>query len=520
MSEKKIVKINEVDPLLKLTEKQVEEQLGKCEIGSSATSLRVTKDKIQVMEESVEADLSDSDTEPEDYIFQMKRQNAGMLNKMSPEDQALNKLSSMQNIVNRRKIQRFKKENDDLKRHLERLRMAHRQNTKNLQSLSQAEAYQKVQEKLEESTEVFNKEISFLQTQFNKIRYEIIKKEHTLAKFLQIAYDQEMYFNELKRIVQRKQFSKAEEICRMASPISVGSLMNFETVGEFNLQNKLIRAQYDLLGTQNISVMHDNTKNKKRILHQMSKSPMVNLGDDLDSQYMSKQIKSLRKGKKGLMEEIDKVDQLKKELSYSRMEYDTLRSMYMETLQKLDHKEEEVDKMKSDIELYKKNQNLEYIRMKKRQEHAQEQATKKVEDVKNKYKGYVENLRKELKLSNKLNTRLNEYIDKLKKELVFAKIIMKDPKMSIKANNIMNYSLYKVDTSASTSRSIRSTKRPSLKSSSSRRLTSHTPNGSFSFCPSKNVESYMKSMGTSSPPISSNGKLNIHNFLKLNSPER
>ena len=98
------------------------------------------------------------------------------------------------------------------------------------------------------------------------------------------------------------------------NPISVGSLINFETEGEFDLNNKLTKAQFDLLGTHNISTLHDNTKNMNRILHQMKNTPLVNLGDDLDSQYMSKQIKNMREGKSKLMAEIDKVSRMNKEV--------------------------------------------------------------------------------------------------------------------------------------------------------------------------------------------------------------
>lgn len=142
----------------------------------------------------------------------------------------------------------------------------------------------------------------------------------------------------------------------------------------------------------------------------------------------------------------------------------------------------------------------------------QKKADEKVQAIKNKYQGYVQNLNRELKLSGKLNSRLNEYIEKLKKELVFAKVIIKDPKKMKKASNLMNYSIYRVDKPPSC-RSFHSLKRSSVGASPGRKLLSKTPNESFSFCPTTHVDSLRTSFTTSPPPVSS-GRLKIKNFLK------
>ena len=117
----------------------------------------------------------------------------------------------------------------------------------------------------------------------------------------------------------------------------------------------------------------------------------------------------------------------------------------------------------------------------KRVENLEAEAQRKVDGVKIKYKDYISNLKKELKVSNKVNERLNQYIESLKKELVFAKIIIKNPKKMKKATNLMNFSIYKVNTSPDTTRSHHSVQRSSHVLNSSRKLLAKTPNESFQF---------------------------------------
>jgi len=157
--------------------------------------------------------------------------------------------------------------------------------------LSKEEAHKQIQITVEENIEKFNKEIKFLRSQFTKLRFESIKKEHSLVKFLQIAYDQEMYYNELKRIVSLRQYSKAERMLKKVSPVGMGSLINFEVESEFGLIDKMHKAHISLVGTDNISSLHDTARNLKRISHQMGNAPIPYLEDDLDSKYMTQQIK-------------------------------------------------------------------------------------------------------------------------------------------------------------------------------------------------------------------------------------
>ena len=81
----------------------------------------------------------------------------------------------MQNIINKKKIQKFKIENEDLKKHLGKLRMAHRQNTKNIQITSKVEADKRIHEEMENNIEAFNEEIAYLKVQFSQLRYETMK---------------------------------------------------------------------------------------------------------------------------------------------------------------------------------------------------------------------------------------------------------------------------------------------------------------------------------------------------------
>lgn len=109
-----------------------------------------------------------------------------------------------------------------------------------------------------------------------------------MAKFLQIAYDQEMYMNEIRRIVLAKNYEKAEQILTNTPSVGIGSLIGIEPDYDFGIHSKLKKAQYELVGSQNISKIHDNAKFLRRVTFQMSNMSTVNLSLNLDPQYMSK----------------------------------------------------------------------------------------------------------------------------------------------------------------------------------------------------------------------------------------
>lgn len=220
----------------------------------------------------------------------------------------------MQNIKNHKKIKNLQAENKDLHQQINKVKLANIQEKRNIAATSKVKAEEFFKVKIKNYMKTFEKEIKYLKSQFTQLRFEAIKKEHTLVKFLQIAYDQEMYFNEIRRIVLSKQFRKAGRMLSNVSPNQVGALFNFSAEEQYKISRKLSKAEKDLVGGQNTSVIHDISKISKRIVHQMGRKTEIFLDSNLDSQFISKQLK--QKNKDALKDEIDKKDETKKELEY------------------------------------------------------------------------------------------------------------------------------------------------------------------------------------------------------------
>ena len=138
---------------------------------------------------------------------------------------------------------------------------------------------------------------------------------------------------------------------------------------------------------------------------------------------------------------------------------------------------------------------VEFVQMQELVEKTKQKAEERVMRVRTKYMKYVGDLKEELSVLKKINHRVNGYNETLKKELVFSKLIIKNPKSMKRATNLMNYKLYNISKTPETTRSFHSTHRRSEDHHSSRKLLSKSPNDSFQFQTKKNEMELRKSFG-------------------------
>mmetsp|Transcript_16706 Transcript_16706/g.19355 ORF Transcript_16706/g.19355 Transcript_16706/m.19355 type:complete len:121 (+) Transcript_16706:922-1284(+) len=111
---------------------------------------------------------------------------------------------------------------------------------------------------------------------------------------------------------------------------------------------------------------------------------------------------------------MEKSIQLDKQIKISDKEYETLRTVYLDTLEQLDHKTKLVDALQLEIADLKGSQNKEFLQMQESLNNKEIEINQKIEKIKLKYKNYTDDLKKEIFLSNQINQRMQRYIDSIK----------------------------------------------------------------------------------------------------------
>jgi hypothetical protein len=277
----------------------------------------------------------------------------------------------------------------------------------------------------------FGKEIDYLKQQFNELRIEAIRKDHQLVKFLQIAYDQEMYLNEIRRVVISNDMVKAESIFRKIKTVKIGSLVGLDSEYTFDISRRLEKGKIEILGTK--SGVHDVNKVAKRIQHQLG-IDRVALGMGLDSQYISRERKKEKEKR-----------QLQKQASNEKarvskdMEFELLSGMYKNLIGEREEQDGKIKQLEEQIVKIKEEQKREIKKMTEEVQKKELAVEQKISAVKKWYECLVGDLKLELEISNKINERLENYNQRMKKELVFAKLILKSPKSIRKVDTLMNF---------------------------------------------------------------------------------
>ena len=137
--------------------------------------------------------------------------------------------------------------------------------------------------------DLFDIEIEKLKDQFTNLRFQVIQKEQFLVKFMQIAYDQEMYMNEIRRMISMNLFEKAQKVIENTPSVNIGSIISQTTNDEFNIRDQLAESTYQLTGTHYISQLHDPSKVIKRVNFSMNiDNTIADVSTGLDSRFISK----------------------------------------------------------------------------------------------------------------------------------------------------------------------------------------------------------------------------------------
>lgn len=319
------------------------------------------------------------------------------------------------NISNKRKIKDLKQENNDLKKQVSIVRVSVQQQKKNIMEKVKMESFHNFGETLHSYQNKFSLEVKHLKDQFTTIRLEAIKKDKQLVKFMQIAYDQEMYLNEIRRIVLSKNYKKAEDILKTITSVKLGSIIGIKNENEFKISDKLDHLKFELMGTTNIAKMHDTSKVSKRIKHHMAMDNQLDLTYMLDSQYMSKQFKNTHEEKyQSSKKEIDKTLYLRNEIEIHQNDYKTLRNLYQDAIEKIISREEEIIHLKQTIQDIHNDKDKQYQSLNKKLADKDKQIYGKVNKVKLKYQGCINDLKLELDIAHKLNERSDECLQKVK----------------------------------------------------------------------------------------------------------
>lgn len=297
--------------------------------------------------------------------------------------------------------------------------------------------------KVEVIKDQFDREIAKLESQFSDMRLQLLRKDQTLIKFMQIAYDQEMYIDEIRRIVNT---DLAKEIIKHNPPVQIGNIISQTSNEEYKIKDRFEKAKHDLAGNVNLETVHDKTKIEKRISYQMKlESEVPDLGSNLDSNFISKTLKNIKLQENNhFLSKGEKVKQLEKHITLMTKEYDTLRKLYLDNILMLDKYTLIINEQREKLDNYG-----DIAREKEMFEQGIDaQVNKRVTDIKmkikSKYSKYLSEQKKELDLSSKINERLNDYVERIKKELVIAKLIIKNPRMLKDANQLMNFDLYQL----------------------------------------------------------------------------
>lgn len=137
--------------------------------------------------------------------------------------------------------------------------------------------------------DLFDIEIEKLKDQFTNLRFQVIQKEQFMVKFMQIAYDQEMYMNEIRRMISMNLFEKAQKVIENTPSVNIGSIISQTTNDEFNIRDQLAESTYQLAGTHYISQLHDPSKVIKRVNFSMNiDNTIADVSTGLDSRFISK----------------------------------------------------------------------------------------------------------------------------------------------------------------------------------------------------------------------------------------
>jgi predicted nucleic acid-binding Zn-ribbon protein len=108
------------------------------------------------------------------------------------------------------------------------------------------------------------------------------------------------------------------------------------------------------------------------------------------------------------------VENYKKQIEHINKEYESMRVIYIDTVEELDAKNKEIESLNKKIEKLKGAQKFQVYSIVQDHQKRERDLEFKLDGIEEKYKSYIDDLTKELTLSKKINKRLTEYSDKLK----------------------------------------------------------------------------------------------------------
>ncbi|CAI2386284.1 unnamed protein product [Moneuplotes crassus] len=344
---------------------------------------------------------------------------------------------------------------------------ANLQKMKNYATQMEFNMEKEYKQKLDDIVRFYKKEIKDILKQYNKGRMEATTAHKIVAKLISMNLSQEMFILEIRNKILEGDSNEAanlinNQIIESHSDMFSKKMLRTRGIDKKNIQQVFTAEK--IAGIQGINIVTNEGKPQKVNFKSKRGLTLSSEGSQMSViEQIEKNIEILKKKKeihdaenkkrfeervinnpnmkhakkKSIPDEIDRKDRElseyilendKKMIKQLKFEIDTLENMYNTILDENKYLSREVKSLKDEMILTKK-------RMKDEFQIEKDQLNQKVEEYKHKWKTDKEkNAEKvscfqcELKLQDKIFDRLKKYVNVLKKELVMAKNIIKDPR--------------------------------------------------------------------------------------------
>lgn len=277
-------------------------------------------------------------------------------------------------------------------------------------------ADQKVREKytaiIKQSLLSFQEEVREMQYQYNNLRIQVLKRDELVKKLYLQLYSQESNFTDIKTsLLYSARHSREDSFLKMdfqkASDGLTHPLKSFSTLftavqtKEFHL-DRLVSKQ-------------KKYKDEEETIE--APKPLNVVGD----------------------EKVYKI-----EILYLKNEINALKNLNENYMSQIERRDNEIMQMKDEIRIIKGEHIREVKELKENFHERVSQLEHELNEERQKDKSYKKYTDTELDLVKRINDRLKGYIGVLKKELVLAKNVIKDPAKLNAISKIMNYEYYEI----------------------------------------------------------------------------
>ncbi|CAI2384521.1 unnamed protein product [Moneuplotes crassus] len=335
------------------------------------------------------------------------------------------KIMKLEQIISQLNIRvsRLKDRNKYLESKDSKTRQAKNYEVRTFQKNVEAKLKEKYDNIMKENLVIFEEEVKEIKSQFFNMRMSTISKDNMIKKLINILAKQERYMIEYKNaIVPKLSFNSLAAALRRSKPMSPKAGANIPRMNSLTANDTLSdRANLAAYGNAKLQLRED-----------FSDQIMREVEERYTNMYKSQAAEDFENAI---------IKNYRKENIFLKHDISTLKDINKNHLVEID---KQIDMIKEirDLAAIEKGELLRDIN-KEYDTQLLKIKTKMTEDA-DKYSRYKKYTSAELKLLKNINERLKNYIQVLKKELVYAKTVIKDPKKLKDLSKLMNYEPYEI----------------------------------------------------------------------------